>query len=187
MIGDHIRISRGGRWLHGIDCGDATVLHAADAAPQAPCRIRRSYRPDLEAGADAVEVVVHRARVYGPEAVVARAFSRAADPALAAMFADSEAFAFWCKTGRLPPRPANVAVSVPGASRARAGGGRPRPASARRKAAAKPRRPAREAKPARKAAGRGRAKRKPGGASRRGAAAKAGAGGRRKAAPRRRR
>jgi hypothetical protein len=128
MIGDHIRAMRGGRWNHGIDCGDRTVIHVeANAVPGN--RVRRSYRPMFEAGAETVEVVVHRERVYAPKAVVARAFAPIRDPALAAMFGDSEAFACWCKAGTLPERPRNHALSVQRKARANA----VRPATAQSK------------------------------------------------------
>ncbi len=142
MIGDHIRTLKDGRWTHAIDCGDETVIVLAeDAAP--PPRIRRSYRPEFVAGAEAVEVVRHRERTFPADEVVARAYSRVSDPALAAMFRDSEAFAEWCTTGRLPPAASNVAVDVSGVAA---------------KAAAPA--PALEAKPAR-AASAGKKKAKP--------------------------
>jgi hypothetical protein len=110
MVGEHIRTLKGGRWVHAIDCGDETVLHLAEDA--APRRVRRAYRPEFVAGAEAVESVTHRERTFPPAEVVRRAYSRAADPTLAVMFRDSQAFAEWCTTGRLPG-PANVAVEVP--------------------------------------------------------------------------
>jgi hypothetical protein len=112
MIGDHIRALVGGEWRHAIDCGDGTVLHLASDDAAAPVRVRRSYRPEFVGGAQAVEVVVHRERVFPARQVVARAYSRAADPALARMFASSAAFASWCKAGHVEERE-SVAVSVP--------------------------------------------------------------------------
>ena len=51
MVGEHIRALKGGRWIHAIDCGDETVLHLVEeAAP--PC-VRRAYRPEFVAGAQA--------------------------------------------------------------------------------------------------------------------------------------
>jgi hypothetical protein len=167
MIGDHIRTLKAGHWTHAIDCGDETVIVLAEAAE--PPRVRRSYRPDFVAGADTVEVVRHRERTFPADEVVARAYSRISDPALASMFRDSEAFAEWCTTGRLPTAPQNVALSAPGVARALAPRSppatrsAPAPAEATRKPAArarpapkaaraKPARKAAKAKPARKAA-----------------------------------
>jgi hypothetical protein len=113
MVGEHIRALRGGRWVHAIDCGDETVLHLAEDA--APRRVRRAYRPEFVAGAQSVELVTHRERTFPAEEVVRRAYSRAADPTLATMFGDSQAFAEWCTTGRISG-PANLAVAVPAAS-----------------------------------------------------------------------
>ena len=111
MVGEHIRALKGGRWIHAIDCGDETVLHLADEA--APQRVRRAYRPEFLAGSSAVEVITHRERTFPAKEIVRRAYSRASDPALAAMFLDSEAFAAWCATGRLAGA-RNVALEIPG-------------------------------------------------------------------------
>jgi hypothetical protein len=110
MVGEHIRALKGGRWVHAIDCGDETVLHLVEDT--APRRVRRAYRPEFVAGAESVESVTHRERTFPPKEVVRRAYSRASDPTLAAMFGDSEAFAEWCTTGRLAG-PRNVAVALP--------------------------------------------------------------------------
>jgi hypothetical protein len=146
MVGQHIRALKGGRWIHAIDCGDETVLHLADEA--APQRVRRAYRPEFLAGSTAVEVITHRERTFPAKEIVQRAYSRASDPALAAMFRDSEAFAEWCATGRLPG-PRNVAVEVPGLLPAAAAAAlaAPRKPVAPRRQKARARRPA----PARKA------------------------------------
>lgn len=107
MIGDHIRARAGGEWRHAIDCGDGTVLHLVDG------RVRRSHRLDFAAGAAEVEVVIHRERVFLPRLVVARAFSRAADPVRANQFASSADFATWAKAGHLDERAENVTRPVP--------------------------------------------------------------------------
>ena len=111
MVGQHIRILKGGRWVHAVDCGDETVLHLVEEAP--PPRVRRAYRPEFLAGADAVEVVTHRERTFPPREIVKRAYSRASDPALALMFRGSEEFVEWCTTGRLAAA-RNVALEGPG-------------------------------------------------------------------------
>jgi hypothetical protein len=162
MIGEHIRALKGGRWIHAIDCGDDTVLLLAEEP--APPRVRRAYRPEFVAGAAAVEAVTHRERTFPPAEVVRRAYSRASDPALAAMFGDSESFADWCTSGRTVGT-RNVAVAAPVAAPG-IGPGRSTPARRRRgappaKVAARTRRaaatkPARARKtaPKRKAKGR---------------------------------
>jgi hypothetical protein len=98
--GDHVRILKDGSWLHAIDVGDRTVIHFAPGAGA-----RRARVEEIAGGGARVEVVTHTARVYPPSTVVARAFSRF-EPAYASMFADSEAFAVWCKTGQAPARAA---------------------------------------------------------------------------------
>jgi hypothetical protein len=140
MIGQHLRVRKDGRWIHAIDCGDETVLHLGEETPR---RVRRSYRPEFVAGAETVEPVLHRERTFAPKEIVRRAYSRAADTTLAAMFVDSEAFAEWCATGRLPG-PRNV-VAEPAAA--------PAPVAPVK---AKPAKAAVKAKPAAKAKARAR-------------------------------
>ncbi len=111
MVGEHIRALKNGRWVHAIDCGDETVLHLVEEAT--PPRVRRAYRPEFVAGAEAVEHVTHRERTFPAKEIVRRAYSRASDPALAVMFKDSEAFADWCETGRVPAAPRNVVADGP--------------------------------------------------------------------------
>jgi hypothetical protein len=93
--GDHICIQSDGTWRHAIDVGDRTALHFSS-----PGGVQRSRLSELAPAGTKVEVVTHAERVYPPKLVVARAFSRYAEAAYGAMFADSEAFAMWCKTGR---------------------------------------------------------------------------------------
>lgn len=176
MLGDHIRALKDGRWLHGIDLGDQRVLFLAEAPGLAPGdRLRRVYRPEFTAGASKVELVVHRGPVYAAKAVVARAWSRFMDPSVVSMFRDSEAFAAWCKVGRLP-EPLGVEAAPAQAAPTAGTRGAPAPQAATAPAAGKASRarvaparkpagkPARKAapKPARKAAGKaaGRAARK---------------------------
>jgi hypothetical protein len=121
MVGEHIRALKGGRWNHAIDCGDETVIHL-DQDGERRARVLRAYRPEFVAGAEVVEVVTHRERTFAASEVVARAYSRIADPGLSSTFRDSEAFADWCVTGRLTA----AAPSVPAAPVAEA----PSPAAA---------------------------------------------------------
>jgi hypothetical protein len=129
MVGEHIRALKGGRWIHAIDCGDETVLHLAEDA--SPPRVRRAYRPEFVAGAESVEHVTHRERTFPPAEVVRRAYSRASDPTLAAMFGDSLAFAQWCTTGRPGGNAAAIVTGPPVAEE---------PAPARRRPTASPER-----------------------------------------------
>jgi hypothetical protein len=126
--GDHVRALKGGVWDHAIDVGDRTVIRFARGAG-----IERCGYADFVAGADRVEVVVHRERVYRPALVVDRAFSRFAESAYAGMFRSPEQFAVWCKAGRLPADGA-PAGPAPRASRGAAapGPGRKPALSARR-------------------------------------------------------
>jgi hypothetical protein len=105
--GDHIRITKGGGSEHAIDVGDRTVIHFATGKG-----VRRSRLAALASDGARVEVVTHRERVFPRKQVVARAFSRFAESAYAAMFQDSEAFAIWCKSGKVPMR-ASAIPSAP--------------------------------------------------------------------------
>ncbi len=153
MVGAHIRALKGGRWSHAIDCGDETVIHLADGAATGPLRVRRSYRPQFVFGAEAVEIVTHRERTFPANEIVARAYSRIADPALASVFRDSEAFAEWCTTGRLPAAGPDLATSVPGVAAATPPSpAAPAPNPAPQARPATQRKPAAQAKPAKRIA-----------------------------------
>jgi hypothetical protein len=163
MLGDHIRALKDGRWLHGIDLGDQRILYLAEAPGLAPGdRLRRVYRPEFTAGARKVELVVHREPAYQAKAVVARAWSRFMDPSVVSMFRDSEAFAAWCKIGRLPetapgaPPPATP-MAARAAARAAQRAGKPAPKPAPKAA---PKKATKKARPA-KAASRKKAARTP--------------------------
>lgn len=137
MLGEHIRALKGDRWHHAIDCGDETVIHLAEEMGGART-IRRSYRPEFISGAEVVEVVTHRQRTFPTDEVVARAYSRIADPALAAMFATSESFAHWCTTGRpLPPSAPPAADATPAPRKTAAARGRGRAATSQKARAGK--------------------------------------------------
>lgn len=137
-LGDHVRALVNEEYRHGIDCGDRTVLFLGRDTSGRP-EVRRALAADFAGGAERVETVVHRERVLAPRAVVARAFSRMRDPAAAASFVTSEAFAVWCLTGR-PAEPGYAPAAAPASAA--------RPA---RRPAAKKARPARKA-PARQGA-----------------------------------
>jgi len=111
--GDHIRARKGGRWVHGIDCGDRTVIFFAAGNGAAPA-VRRVPWAEFSSGAEEVGVVAHTERSFPPKGVVARAFSRSRESALSWMFGDSEQFATWCKIGRLSASAAPL--RAPGAS-----------------------------------------------------------------------
>ncbi|HTP29212.1 MAG TPA: lecithin retinol acyltransferase family protein [Anaeromyxobacteraceae bacterium] len=127
--GDHLRILKGDTWEHAIEVGDRTVIHFGDQG------VKRSLLTEFAPNGARIEVVNHRVRVFTPKHVVARAFSRFSDSAYAAMFRDSEAFATWCKTGKMPAVPFTAGTApLPKARKA----ARPRPlTAARRKAKAK--------------------------------------------------
>lgn len=162
--GDHIQITREGVAEHAIDLGDRTVLHFVKGPG-----VRRSPLAQLACGAR-VQVVTHRERVYAPRLVVARAFSRLADSALAGMFHDSEEFATWCKTGRQPVRPL-AASSVASPLEVARSAARPTRLEAKPKRAAAP--PASKRPPARKTGKRVRTAKRAGAAAARPAAKRA--------------
>jgi hypothetical protein len=148
MLGEHIRALKRGRWNHAIDCGDETVIHLADDG-SAPFSIRRSYRPEFVSGAEVVEVVTHRVRTFPANEVVARAYSRIADPSLAAMFRSSEAFAAWCTTGRPWTAAPDDAAEIPDVAATKGAAPAKASAGARKKGGKAPARRAKAAKPTR--------------------------------------
>ena len=110
--GEHIRIVGGGRVVHAIDCGDRTALHLAEG-DGGPATVKRSLLADLTQGTATVEVVRAAHKVYPPQMVVARAFSKLGDPAAGAMFPTSEHFAAWCVSGRAPRPSPRLAAPPP--------------------------------------------------------------------------
>lgn len=179
MLGDHIRALKDGRWLHGIDLGDQRVLFLAETPGLPPGdRLRRVYRPEFTAGASKVELVVHREPAYPSKAVVARAWSRFMDPSVVHMFRDSEAFAAWCKIGRLPE--ASPAAPAPVAPMAAKQAAQEKPAPKRAAPAAAKSAPKQAAAPARQAAAPRKAPARPAKASKAAAAKRSTA---KKAAP----
>lgn len=100
--GEHLRILVGGRYNHGIDCGDRTVLHLALPSGGGMPVVKRSLFHDFASGAERVEVVRHAERTHPPKMVVSRAFSKLGDTAVGAMFPSAEHFVAWCLTGQAP-------------------------------------------------------------------------------------
>jgi hypothetical protein len=140
-LGDHVRALVNGEYRHGIDCGDRTVLFLGRDTSGRP-EVRRALATDFAVGAERVETVVHRERVLAPRVVVARAFSRMRDPAAAASFATSEAFAFGASPGGRPPRawraPASAVRPPPLRARKALAAGRPRSQTTRPSPTARP-------------------------------------------------
>jgi len=147
--GDHLMVNRGGEVDHAIDVGDRTVIRWRRGAGVE--RVEQAlFAPD---GA-ALEVAIHRERIFRPTLVVARAFSRFAESSYRAMFQSPEQFAVWCKSAQLPAVAAPARKATPAA--------KPKPAKVARAQPAKkaaPRKTARAA-PARKAAPKKAAARK---------------------------
>lgn len=91
--GDHLYVSRGTYFHHGIDCGDGTVIHYREGES-----ITRSSEPFFALG----EMV--RVKPYmdsdPPEMIVERAKSRLGERDYNIVFNNCEHFAAWCKTGK---------------------------------------------------------------------------------------
>jgi hypothetical protein len=161
-LGDHIRVTVGGRTDHAIDCGDNTVIHLAPAVGER-FEVRRSLLNQFALGAERVEVVPYGARGFPPAMVVGRAFSRLGATATGPMFASPEHFAVWCVNGLVPAAP-HASAPAPAPGRPPAAAPAPTPARPARKHGGGPagaKRPARAQKPAaRKARAAPRAGRK---------------------------
>jgi hypothetical protein len=144
--GDHLRVLKDGVWDHAIDVGDRTVIRWVPRLG-----VLRSGQGEFVSGAERGEVVVHRERTFKPREVVARAFSRFAESAYAAMFASAEQFAIWCKNGQLPAvaaapaAPRKAAARKAGPARAPAKAAAPTPKKVAPKPAPKAKAPARKA------------------------------------------
>lgn len=96
--GDHIRVSRGWYWHHGVDVGDGTVIHAPAEPLQWSSRpIERTTRERFADGG-AVEAVAHHHPLPADE-IIARALSRVGDARYDVLFNNCEHFARWCVLG----------------------------------------------------------------------------------------
>jgi len=91
--GDHLYVSRGTYFHHGIDCGDGTVIHYREGES-----ITRSSEPFFALG----ETV--RVKPYldsdAPHVIVERAESRLGERDYNIVFNNCGHFAAWCKTGK---------------------------------------------------------------------------------------
>jgi hypothetical protein len=91
--GDHLYVSRGTYFHHGIDCGDGTVIHYREGES-----ITRSSEPFFALG-ETVQVKFYPA-ADPPNLVVERAESRLGERDYHLVFNNCEHFAVWCKTGK---------------------------------------------------------------------------------------
>jgi len=109
--GDHIKVSRGLYWHHGIDLGDGTVAHSSgEPFRERDAVVKQSSLEDFCRGCDPTPV--HPPDAYGDEVVVRRALSKLGCRDYHLLLNNCEHFATWCKTGRRRSR------QVEGAARA---------------------------------------------------------------------
>ncbi len=91
--GDHLYVSRGTYFHHGIDCGDGTVIHYREGES-----ITRSAEAFFALG-ERISVKPYTDS-DSPEVVVERAASRLGERDYHIVFNNCEHFAAWCKTGK---------------------------------------------------------------------------------------
>ena len=98
-LGDHIRVSRGWYYHHGIDAGDGTVIHLRGEPLRArnACVERCEIATFLRGGH--LETVGAPAGDEGPR-VLARALSRLDEAGYDLLFANCEHFAAWARDGK---------------------------------------------------------------------------------------
>ncbi len=112
--GDHIYVNCGAYTHHGIDCGDATVIHYTKSSGRGT--IARTSRSAFASG----QVVL--VREYGqcdpPDVVVKRAEERLGEAAYNLVFNNCEQFATWCKTGIHKSEQVNNAAATAGGASA---------------------------------------------------------------------
>lgn len=103
--GDHLYVSRGAYFHHGIDCGDGTVIHYREGEA-----ITRSAFPTFALG-ETVHVKPYP--VSDPaNVVVARAESRLGERDYHLVFNNCEHFVNWCKTGQHRSDQVNTVVAA---------------------------------------------------------------------------
>lgn len=91
--GDHLYVSRGTYFHHGIDCGDGTVIHYREGES-----ITRSSEPFFALGETVC--VKPYSDSDSPDVVIERATSRLGERDYHIVFNNCEHFAAWCKTGK---------------------------------------------------------------------------------------
>ncbi|NJN32213.1 MAG: hypothetical protein HC824_18680 [Synechococcales cyanobacterium RM1_1_8] len=90
--GDHLYVSRGTYFHHGIDCGDGTVVHYREGEA-----ITRSSLPFFALGSPVL--IKSYDQADAADQVVTRACSRIGERDYHVVFNNCEHFATWCKTG----------------------------------------------------------------------------------------
>jgi hypothetical protein len=118
LPGDHIRVSRGTYYHHGIYVGDLQVVHFTGAARRLQDATIRLDTLHAFAAGGSVQVVKY-ARCYNAESVVQLALSRLGENGYRVFANNCEHFARWCKTGEHRSAQAQTAA----ASAAGVGGG----------------------------------------------------------------
>ena len=114
-LGDHLRVSRGFYFHHGIDIGGGRVVHySGEPGDKANASICNDARGDFANGG-VVEVVDYGA-CDESVVVVMRANSRLGECGYHLVFSNCEHFARWCKTGSAESEQVRNAVGKSAAS-----------------------------------------------------------------------
>ena len=91
--GDHLYVSRGTYFHHGIDCGDGTIIHYREGEA-----ITRSSEPFFTLG-ETIKIKPYKDSDPA-HVVLERAMSRLGERDYHIVFNNCEHFAAWCKTGQ---------------------------------------------------------------------------------------
>lgn len=106
--GDHLYVSRGAYFHHGIDCGDGTVIHYREGEA-----ITRSSLPFFALGETVrVKPYVTADPADPADVVVDRAESRLGERDYHLVFNNCEHFVSWCKTGQHRSDQVNTVVAA---------------------------------------------------------------------------
>lgn len=96
--GDHIRVSRGFYWHHGIDCGDGTVIHYTGTPTDIQNAAVKQEPISSFAKVSQIEVVTYTV-AFDVATTLERARSRLGEKSYHLAFNNCEHFASWCRVG----------------------------------------------------------------------------------------
>ena len=106
-LGDHLWVHRGGYEHHGIDDGEGCVVHyAGGKGHEGTSNSSAVQRCKMQQFSDGAVVNIRtyqsaeKQRVFPPEVVVQRAYSRVGENKYHLVFNNCEHFATWCKCNK---------------------------------------------------------------------------------------
>nr|VFJ77523.1 MAG: Lecithin retinol acyltransferase [Candidatus Kentron sp. FW] len=95
--GDHLIVSRGTYFHHGLDLGDGRVMQYGGGVSEANARVEIVDRETFSR--DKPVRVMERPAAYSPDEIIARAYRRLGEQDYSLVWDNCEHFVNWCRTG----------------------------------------------------------------------------------------